>query len=351
MAHFFIDRPVLAWVIAIVILLAGVLSLPRLPVAQYPDIAPPQVTISTAFAEAARLSQQAARTTVAGSITLAYLDLRHADETIALTRQSLARRREALRLMQAMAEQGQTGRLGVLQAEQAIAEADAALPPLQIARDQAVNRIVRLTAGQGGDLGTGGQPVARGKPSVGLPAEVIRARPDVQIAERGLAAALARVGVAEAAFWPSVSLSGSITPTVQRGGGRQAPWSFGPRIDLPIFAGGTRSAALSGAEARAVQAEARWRASVLTAVEEVANGLSAWQRGRANVAAQRRLVAAGEETVALARATWTAGEGDIFTVLKAEQDLLAARSALATALHDQAAAYVALSIAAGGASE
>ena len=82
------------------------------------------------------------------------------------------------------------------------------------------------------------------------------------------------------------------------------------------------------------------------AVEEVENGLSAWRRGGANVAAQRKLVGTAQETVTLARDSWRAGQTDFFTVLDAERTALTARTALAAALRDQAAAYIAVSIAA-----
>lgn len=302
--------------------------------------------------EAARLSAEASRRAVAAAIAGAYIDLRFHQESIALTRQSIASRRETLALTRSMQELGQAGRLDVLQAEQAVAQAEAGLPALEIGFDQALNQLATLTSSRSADLRPalqrgGAQPVARFRPSVGVPAEVIRARPDIRIAERQLAAAVARVGVAEAAFWPSVSLSGSITPTNIRGGGNSTTWSLGPQINLPIFSGGANRARLSAAESRAVQAELRWRSGVLTAIEEVENGLSAYGRGATNVEAQRRLERAAQETVSLARESFQSGQSDFFTVLDAERNLLTARSALAAAIRDHAAAYVALSIAAG----
>lgn len=302
--------------------------------------------------EAAKLSPEAARQAVTAAIANAYIDLRYYQESIALTRQSIASRRETLNLTRSMSDVGQANRLDVLQAEQAVAQAEAGLPPLEIGFDQALNRLATLTAGRTADLRPGllrgaAQPTARLRPSVGLPADVIRLRPDIGIAEYGLAAAVARVGVAEAAFWPSVTLSGSISPANVRGGANPTSWSLGPQINLPIFTGGANKANLSAAESRAVQAEIRWRAAVLGAVEEVENGLSAYNRGASNVAAQRRHVATAQETVGLARESWQGGQADFFTVLDAERTALTARTALATAVRDHAAAYVSLSVAAG----
>ncbi|MCB5411020.1 efflux transporter outer membrane subunit [Pseudogemmobacter faecipullorum] len=302
--------------------------------------------------EAAKLSQEVARRTVAAAVTSAYIDLRFYQESIALTRQSITSRQETLNLTRDMVEVGQASRLDQLQAEQAVAQAQASLPALEIGFDRSLNRLASLVNSRSATLRPqlqkgASQPSARFKPSVGLPADVIRARPDVAIAEKGLAAAAARVGVAEAAFWPSVTLSGSITPANIRGGANPTSWAIGPQINLPIFTGGANKARLSAAEANAVQAELKWRGSVLNAVEEVENGLSAWNRGASNVAAQRRLVANAQETVSLAREAWGSGQTDFFTVLDAERNLLSARSALAGAVRDLAAGYVSLSVAAG----
>ncbi|WP_189682389.1 efflux transporter outer membrane subunit [Seohaeicola zhoushanensis] len=301
--------------------------------------------------EAAQISEEVARRAVTAAVSSAYIDLRFFQESIALTRQSVASRKETLDLTRSMLELGQANRLDVLQAEQAVAQAEANLPSLQIGFDQSLNRLATLTASRTAELRPmlqrgSAQPVARFRPSVGVPAEVIRARPDVQVAERQLASAAARIGVAEAAFWPSVTLSGTITPTDIKGGGSLTSWSIGPQISLPIFTGGANKARLKAAEARAQQAETRWRASVLDAIEEVENGLSAYNRGAANVVAQRRLVASAQETVSLAREIYRSGQSTFFTVLDAERNLLSARAALASAVRDHAAGYVAVSVAA-----
>lgn len=302
--------------------------------------------------EVAKLSADVARRTVSSAIATAYIDLRFYQESIALTRRSIESRRETLNLTNSMVEVGQASRLDMLQAEQAVAQALASLPSLEIGFDQALNRLATLTASRSAnlrpDLQRGSaQPSARYRPAVGVPAEVMRRRPDIGVAERQLATAVARVGVAEAAFWPSVSLTGTVTPTNIRGGGNLTTWGFGPQINLPIFTGGANTARLHAAESKAVQAEVKWRAAVLQAVEEVENGLSAYQRGSRNIAAQRALVKNAEETVTLARDAFQAGQSDFFSILDAERSLLTARMALASAVRDHAAAYVALSIAAG----
>ncbi|MEF9605462.1 TolC family protein, partial [Paracoccus sp. PXZ] len=168
-------------------------------------------------------------------------------------------------------------------------------------------------------------------------------------AERNLAAAAADVGEAQAAFYPRLTLSGSITPTNIGGGGSSSKsWGFGPQISLPLFTGGANQAQLSAAQARAEQARLAWQASVLGAVEEVENALAGYNRDARAVAAQSRLVENARETVNLTRSSYELGEADFFPVLDAERSLLSARQELASAVRQQALNFVALSAASAG---
>ena len=302
---------------------------------------------ASARLDAAYLSAEVARLTVASAIASAYVDARYYQEALALTRQSLESRRRTLEMTRTQDAFGSVSRLEVLQAEQLVAQAEAALPGLEVGFDQSVNRLATLTAGRSADLAAelrrgGGQPRARYSASVGVPADVVRVRPDVRMAERNLAAAAADVGEARAAFYPRLTLSGSITPTNGKS------WSFGPQISLPLFSGGANQARLSAAQARAEQARLAWQAAVLGAVEEVENALAGYNRDARAVAAQSRLVENARETVNLTRSSYELGEADFFPVLDAERSLLSARQELAAAIRQQALNFVALSAAAAG---
>lgn len=306
---------------------------------------------AAAIRDAAWASADVARLTVAAAIATAYVDLRYYQESIALARRSVESRRETLSLTQARAELGDAGRLDVLQAEQVVAQAQATLPELEVGFDQALNRLATLTdrrtAELRPDLQRGGaQPRARFRASVGVPADVIRARPDVRAAELNLVAVAARMGVAEAELYPSVSLAGNIGINNPTRGSSQRTWQFGPQINLPIFTGGANRARLRGAEARAEQAHLAWRSAVLNAVEEVENALGAYNRDSRNIAAQSRLVATTEDMLGVARETYQAGQADFLTVLDAERGILEARLALATAVHKAALSHIRLNVAA-----
>ena len=302
--------------------------------------------------DAAYLSAEVARLTVASAVAQAYIDARYYQEAVALTRQSLESRRRTLSLTREQDVLGSVSRIEVLQAEQLVTQAEAQLPALELGYDQSVNRLATLTAGRSGDLGArlrrgGSQPRARYRASVGVPADVIRARPDVRVAERQLAAAVAGVGEAQAAFYPKLTLSGNVTPIDLGSAGSMKTWGFGPQLSVPLF-NAANQAQLSAAQAKAEQARLAWQSSVLNAVEEVENALAGYNRDSRAVAAQTRLVANAAESVDLARTSYELGEAGFFPVLDAERTLLDARQELANAVRQQALNFVALSVASSG---
>ena len=305
-------------------------------------------TAALAQRDAARAGADLARLAMAGAIAEAYVDLRYYQARIALTRQSQASREKTASLIQSSFALGSASNLDTLRADQLVAVAEAQLPALEVGEAAARNRLATLTGQSTATLDPllrrgGGQPAPRFRASVGVPAEVLRQRPDVIIAERNYAAAAAAIGVARADLYPSLSLGGSITNAGTRGGASTTTWSFGPKIDLPIFSGGQLKANLTAAQSRAVQAHLAWQATVLGAVEEIQTALAAWSRDGRNMAAQQKLIDISTQTLELARASFTAGEGDFLGVLEAERVLLDARGALADASRARAQNFIRLS--------
>lgn len=308
---------------------------------------------ATARLDAAYFSADVARLTMTSAIATAYIDARYYQEVQALTKQSLESRRRTLSLTRQQGSLGSVSRVEILQAEQLVTQAEAALPALEVGRDQSINRLATLTAGRSTEVAAvlrqgGRQPRARYQASVGVPADVIRARPDIRERESNLTAAIASVGEARAAFYPKLTLVGNVTPINLSGGGSLKTWSFGPEISLPLFSGGANRARLSAAEARAEQARLAWQASILNAVEEVENALSGYNLDSRAVDAQARLVANARESVSLAQSSYELGQSEFFPVLDAERTLLSARQDLANAVRQQALNFVALSVAAAG---
>lgn len=307
---------------------------------------------ASAQLDAAYLSAEVARLTVASAVASAYVDVRYYQQAVALTRQSLDSRKRTLALTREQDVLGSVSRIEVLQAEQLVTQAEAELPALEVGYDQSINRLATLTAGRSAELSgrlrkAGGQPRANYRASVGVPADVVRARPDVRVAERNLAAAAAGVGQAKAAFYPQLTLSGTVTAIDLANAGSLKTWSFGPQLSLPLF-NAANNARLSGAEARAEQSRLAWQAAVLKAVEEVENALAGYNRDARSVDAQTRLVANARESVELAQTSYELGEAGFFPVLDAERTLLTARQSLANAVRQQALNFVALSVASSG---
>ena len=149
---------------------------------------------SHAQLDAAYASADVARITLTGEVATAYVDLRYYQRRIALTRDSKASRAKTAELVQGAADAGAATRLDLLRADQLVAIADAQLPALEVGYAQALNRLATLTgqpsASLAASLRTGAaQPVPHLPDKIGVPADVLRSRPDVIVAERNLAAA------------------------------------------------------------------------------------------------------------------------------------------------------------------
>jgi multidrug efflux system outer membrane protein len=298
-----------------------------------------------------------ARLSLLSAVAAAYIDVRFYQERIAIAQQNLKSRRETLDLTKLQLEAGAASRLDVVQSEGLVNSTLAEIPGLETAFRRAAHRVATLLALPASsllsDLQRGaGQPVARINPKSGVPADLIRNRPDIRAAERQLAAAVASIGVAEAQLYPSISLGGSITPGYTRiAGGSESgrlSWSFGPSLNLPIFDGGQLRANLSASESQAREAYLAWKQTVLGAVEEVENALAAITRDGRTVAALRNTVRSYQEALELATASYRDGASSLLDVLDAQRQVSNAQANLAAAIQQQAQDYVTLSVAVGG---
>jgi len=303
--------------------------------------------------DASTFTAAATKLMIEGAIASAYADLRFYQASAALTRRSIASRKESRDITRKLVEIGEGARLDLLQADQLVAEGEAQLPAYEIGFDQALAKLASLTAQRSANLRPlvqkgGNQPTPRFKPSVGIPADVVRARPDVAVSERLYAAAAYEVGVAKAQFYPSVALSGNLTATALKSGGSITDWALGPALNLPIFSGGANMANLKASEANALKAKYAWEASVLSAIEEVEIALAAYSRDARNIAAQQRLVDTGRQATVLTRTNYNLGESSFMQVLDAERSYLGAQQGLASAQHQRALNFIGLSLASAG---
>lgn len=311
---------------------------------------------SKATLDAAYASADVARLSYLSSITSAYIDVRYYQERIAIAKKSLASRRETLELTKLQLEAGAASRLDVVQSEGLVNSTLAEIPGLETSFRASAHRISTLLGLPAStllaDLQKGAaQPYARRNVNAGVPADLIRNRPDIRAAERNLASAVAQIGVAEAQLYPSISLSGTISSSIiatSAASGGVTPWSFGPSLTLPIFDGGRLKANVDIANSSAREQYLAWKQSVLTAVQEVENALASVSRTRRTVAALNDAVKSYQEALALSTASYRDGASSLLDVLDAQRSVSSAQASLAQAVQQMATDYVNLNVAIGG---
>ncbi|WP_026283727.1 efflux transporter outer membrane subunit [Rhizobium sp. 2MFCol3.1] len=307
--------------------------------------------------DAAYSTADVAKLTYLQDLVNSYINARYYQERIALSRANLKSRQETYELTKFQLDAGAASRLDVVQAEGLVQSTQAEIPGLETNFRVAAHHIATLLGKPAGSMVAelqrgGSQPVFRAGIISGVPADLIRNRPDIRVAERNLAAATANIGVAMSRLYPTISLSGSISPSfINPAGGRGGnltSWSFGPTLTLPIFDGGSLRANVDIAKSDAKTQYLAWKQAVLQAVEEVENALSAVRRDAQTVAALRAQVKTTQETLDLSTASYKDGASSLLDVLDAQRQVSLAQASLAAAVQQMATDYVALNVAIGG---
>ena len=307
--------------------------------------------------DAAYSTADVAKLTYLQDLVNSYINARYYQERIALSRANLKSRQETYELTKFQLDAGAASRLDVVQAEGLVQSTQAEIPGLETNFRVAAHHIATLLGKPAGSMVAelqrgGSQPVFRAGIVSGVPADLIRNRPDIRVAERNLAAATANIGVAMSRLYPTISLSGSISPSFVNPaggpGGSLTSWSFGPTLTLPIFDGGRLRANVDIAKSDAKTQYLAWKQAVLQAVEEVENALSAVRRDAQTVAALRAQVKTTQETLDLSTASYKDGASSLLDVLDAQRQVSLAQASLAAAVQQMATDYVALNVAIGG---
>ena len=231
----------------------------------------------------------------------------------------------------------------------------ATIPALEQQYNAAVSRLGVLTAQAPGALKSllaAAKPIPNGPALVGagIPADVLRRRPDVRSAERNLAAASARIGVAKAALLPALNITGSLNARATTIGSVLDTITGGLFAGLTqaIFNGGRLSSQVRGAQAAADGAFAAYKASVLTALEDVENAVVALDTARQREALFATQYDAANNAAILSRSQYRSGLTDFTTLSQQEAALLSARNGAAQARADAANALIQLYGALGG---
>ncbi|MQT47890.1 MULTISPECIES: efflux transporter outer membrane subunit [Pseudomonas] len=305
-------------------------------------------------------AQRAVRATLIAEVAHGYLGLRELDERLALTRQTIATREESYRIYSRRTEVGSASVFELTQVETLLIQARTLATQLEQARAAQANALglllgapVELPPIHNTEVALRDEAVFT-ELRVGLPAELLTARPDIAAAEHRLVAANANIHAARAAFFPRIALTGSwgSASTELDGlfeGGSRA-WSFMPTISLPIFDGGRRRAGLDLAEVRSDMAVASYEQTIQTAFREVADALSARQWLGQQVGFQREAVDVQTRRARLAQLRYDSGAVTFLEVLDAQRDLLDAQQQLMQVRRSLLDSHVSLYAALGGGS-
>jgi multidrug efflux system outer membrane protein len=314
---------------------------------------------STEAARATLLSaeenRKAAVSGLVSEVAAAYFQLRELDYELDISERTLENRRDSLRLVRDRQGGGVATLLDLRQAEQLVDSAAQSIPGLHQQIEQTENRIALL-------LGENPQAVTRGKslteqdlpPEVpsGMPSALLVRRPDIRSAEQLLVAANANIGVARAAYFPQISLSGilggqSSTLSNLLSGPNRA-WTFVPQVSQPLFAGGKLRSGVRQAEAERDRARIAYEKSVQTAFVEVSDALIAHDRTRESRVEQEKLISALEDRKRLAYLRYRGGVDTQLNALDADRDLFQAELTLAQIRYAELVSVVQLYKALGG---
>jgi NodT family efflux transporter outer membrane factor (OMF) lipoprotein len=283
--------------------------------------------------------------TLIGDVAGDYIAIRTLQAQIAIAQQNVFKQRQALDIARARFKGGATSELDVYQAQNVLSQTQAAVPQYTAQLQQQENAL-RVLLGEPPETVDGLLNHSRGIPSppatvaVGIPAELLRRRPDVRAAELKAVAQSAQVGIAEADLYPAFSLGGVLGTLVSTTNGNKInqlftspsiTFAFGPSFSWPILNYGqiTNNVRAQDAELQALLIA--YKNSVLKAQREVEDGLSGFNQGRQQVGYLRVSVTAASNALTVALAQYQLGTRDFTTVLTAEQNLYQAQNSLAAA--------------------
>ena len=268
---------------------------------------------------------------LSAEVALNYLTLRTLQERLQVAESNLVLQEETLEMLQSRVDAGLSDHLALSQAKYTLEQTRAEIPPIRKNIEETKNTLAVLTGRVPGSLDEmldAARPIPKFDPDmmIGIPANCIRQRPDIFAAERQLAAQIARKKSAKADLWPKFYLLGSIgTEALDTGSLFEGPnkaYSFGPKITWPIFHGGAIRSNIKVQTARQEQYLAAYEQTVLNAVAEVRNALTAGMEERKRNEALKRGVDAAQAALEVANDKYRNGLTDFNNVINAQRSLL-----------------------------
>lgn len=299
--------------------------------------------------------QKAVMSSLVSNVASAYFQLLELDSEMDISRNTLASRKESLRLVEVRAKGGATSMLDVRQSEQLVYTAAGTIPDLERRIEQQENLISIL-------LAKNPAPVTRGKPLVdnailptvpaGLPSSLLERRPDIQSSEQQLVAANARIGVAKAAYFPQITLtavggyqSAALTNLFT---GPAGLWSVGGQLVQPIFTGGRIRSNVRLTEAQKQEAVLVYQQSIQQSFREVSDSLVAYRKNQEFRAQQELVTNSAQDATRLSDMRYRGGVTSYLEVLDSDTRYFDAQLSLAQARLNERLALVQVYNALGG---
>jgi NodT family efflux transporter outer membrane factor (OMF) lipoprotein len=289
-------------------------------------------------------------------VVTAYIDVRTFEQRLQYARQNVQTQEKSLQLTQAREEEGKTGKISVYLSQSNLEATKASIRPLEIGLRQANNRLCTLlgqpTYDLSSSLGEGGIPSAPAEIAVGIPADLLRRRPDVRAAERRVAAQSAQIGVAVADLYPSIAITGEIFVNAEEfrdlfkslsNGG-----SIGPAFRWNVLNYGRILNNVNVQDARFQELIYTYQQAVLRANEEVESALVAFLQTQEQVKSLAASVQATQQALDLELLNFKEGETDFSGVFVLQGDLAVKQDQLAASQGEVVASLVAVYKALGG---
>ena len=313
------------------------------------------VEAAGAEADAAVAGLRDAQVLIAAEVARNYVELRGAQKRLGVARQNLGYQQDTLDLTRVRLELGRGSELDVASAAARLAATEATIPPLEAAEAVAANRLAVLLGERPGALAAelSFREIAPHLTTIAVdsPAALLQRRPDIRAAERELAAATARIGVAKADLFPRLTLSGFIGFVAgdadELGESSSRAWSLSPVLSWAGLERGTY-AGVRVSEARAQAALAAYELTVLRALEETENAFVTYGSHRERLESVVEQATASRTAAELARVQYREGALDFLRLLDAERTLLQAEDEVASAEANLNASVVLIYKALGG---
>jgi len=300
-------------------------------------------------------AQREVTATLVANLATAYFQLRELDLELEISKRTFNSRNESLQLTQTLEQHGISSLLDVRQSEQLVYTAATEIPDFE--RDIALqeNAISILLGNNPGDVPRGlkltEEPHSPEVPA-GLPSSLLERRPDIRQAEQNLIAANAQIGVARAAYFPQISLTGTAgfeSPALANlFTGPAGIWNLAASVTQPIFEGGRLKSNVRLAEAQHEQILLTYQQTIQGAFRDVSNGLVAYRKNREFRIQQEHLLESAQDAARLSEVRFKAGTTDYLEVLTNETNAFSAELGLAQAQANELVALVQLYQALGG---